>query len=169
MSQSMLERADNFLQTVTSQPLADTLSQQGMLEDLNWISLTALILSILALLIALMKGGGHSKPKVKTRTTLKRAQRDEPAKVTVEVTNLDAEPLVLATAWSRFSDGTERGERLEKNGVRLATGQSFTEAYEDYMVMTKDSAHLTEVWYEDALGRRYPVKNAERLFRLLIR
>lgn len=136
----------------------------------NWPAWLALCFSLIALFASLSRRQSKDDYKIKTSSQYVRSKDGQPDTVVIKLENTGSKPVLLSMAWGRYSDGSTKGQTLEgPRGVRIGVGENYTEAYEDYMALNANAAHLVDLWYEDFLGQEYNVAGAGKVLRQLTR
>jgi hypothetical protein len=130
------------------------------------ISAFALVISVTSLglsaYVALRDRG-----RVRTKSTFYAAFEDRPASMRVEAVNIGRRPVILTLFGGYYEDGHWRGTYISgyKTGVRLGENDRFSEDIDEQHHMLFDhetGSAVTDLWFEDTLGRRYPVKGAKK-------
>jgi len=85
----------------------------------------------------------------------------------VEAINVGRRPIILTLFGGYYEDGHWRGTYIGdyKTGVRLGENEKFSEDIDDLHHMIFDHEEgvtVSDFWFEDTLGRRYPVKGAKK-------
>jgi hypothetical protein len=98
------------------------------------------------------------------------------ASIKVEAVNVGRRPVILTKIVGYYKDGdscaTDIGE--DKIGIRLQEHERFSEDITDgssldLLFHPISNATLTDLWFEDTLGRQYRVKSAKKHLKLLFK
>jgi hypothetical protein len=123
------------------------------------ISVTSLALSTY---IALRDRG-----RLRTKSTFYAAHEDRPPSIRVEAVNVGRRPVILTLFGGYYERGHWSGTYIgdHKAGVRLGEKERFSENIDNlhHMLFDHDTGTpVSDLWFEDTLGRRYRVKNAKK-------
>ncbi|MHB8519975.1 MAG: hypothetical protein ACYDH9_04385 [Limisphaerales bacterium] len=104
---------------------------------------------------------------MRTKITFYAAQEDRPPSMRVEAVNVGRRAVILTLFGGYYEDGRWRGTYIgdSNTGVRLGENERFTEDMDDRHHMLFDceaEVAVTDLWFEDTLGRRYRVKGARK-------
>jgi len=136
--------------------------------------------AIAALLVSLTSLGFSIYFGFLDRSHLKASSKYNPewehssAHITVSAVNHGRRPIILTLFGGTYEDGNWEGTSLEKDraGLRLDENERFQETIRsghDMLHSTLTGSRITDLWFQDTLGRRYKVKNSKKNVKLFWR
>jgi hypothetical protein len=130
-------------------------------ETISEIALTISVMSLsFSAYVALRDRG-----RLHTKSIFYAAHEGRTTSMRVEAINIGRRPVILTHFGGYYEDGQWRGTYIgdHKTGVRLGESEKFSEDINDLHHMLFDNetgSAVTDLWFEDTLGRRYRVKGA---------
>ena len=135
----------------------------------NYISLFALLVSVISLLIS-WHFGFRDKAKLKTYTEFYAShQGHNRDRIQIKIVNHGRRATILTLFGGDLDNGTCSGIYLGKkgDGLRLGEHEKYeTTVYSDDLLVTDMQGNISEfvsLWFEDMLGQRHKIRNSEKL------
>jgi hypothetical protein len=130
------------------------------------ISVVALAISATSLSLSVYMAL-RDRGRLRTKSIFYAAHDGRPASMEVEAVNVGRRPVILRLVGGYYEDGGWNSQYIgdRKTGVRLEENERFSENIDDlrYMVIDHETGvAVTDLWFEDTLGRRYRVKGAKK-------
>jgi hypothetical protein len=134
------------------------------------MSLTAVVIALGSLVVSFWVSWGD-RPKLKVSTQFYPGFEDAPPKFRVWAVNAGKRPIILRLLGGDHEDGWS-GTYLGESGKGLRLGEN--EFFEDNIspghniFIHPGGSRLVRMWFEDSLGRRYPVPRSEQYIAALL-
>jgi hypothetical protein len=141
----------------------------------------SIIVSAFALLVSIGSFGVSGYVALRDRARLRATSTfsqwtNRPASIKVKAVNAGRRPVILTTLVGYYKDGDSCATDIREDniGIRLQEHETFSADLTDGSSLDMlfhpiSKAKLTDLWFEDTLGRQYRVKKAKKhLKRLFI-
>jgi len=138
----------------------------------DYISLVALVIALLSF-AASFYFGYRDRVKVKAFSEFYKGHEEYgPAHMNIRIVNHGRRVAVITMFGGNLEDGGWQATHIGDKGlgIRLAEHEFYKEYFrkEDVVSVYPDGeSEYINLWFEDSLGKRHPVKNAEKHLRLL--
>lgn len=140
----------------------------------------AVTISALALVISVTSLGlsAHvafrDRGRLRTKSTFYAAHEDRSPSMCVEAVNAGRRPVILTVFGGYYENGQSRGTYIGdyKTGVQLGENEKFSENIDalHHMLFDQETgAAVTDLWFQDTLGRRHRVKGAKKHLQRLLK
>jgi hypothetical protein len=140
---------------------------------------TSEILSIVALAVSVTSLGlsaymaSRDRGKLRTKSTFYAAYEGRSPVMRVEAVNAGRRPVILTVLGGYYENGDWSGTYIRDDtaGVRLGENEKFSEEIDrlHHMLFNHDTgAAVTDLWFQDTLGRRYRVEGAKKHLKQLL-
>lgn len=109
----------------------------------------------------------RDRGRVRAKSTFYAATEGRPASMRVEAVNIGRRPVILTLFGGYYENGCWSAVHIGdyKRGVRLEENERFRENIDGLHHMLfypETGAAVTDLWFEDTLGRRYRVRGAKK-------
>ncbi len=136
----------------------------------DYLAIAAFLVSLTSLGFSIYFGFlDRSRPKASSRYYL--PWEDRPAYITVSAVNHGRRPIILTWLGGYYKDGNWEATQLgnDRMGLRLGENERFEETIrsDHHILYNQTESRITDLWFEDTLGRRYKVKNAKKHLNLI--
>jgi len=134
------------------------------------VSIVALVTSLTSVGVSIYFGL-RDRPKVKTSCTLYPPYDENPVpRLFVRLVNAGRRPVIIRLFGGTFGKDGWQGTYLnEGKGLRLGEHEFYEQTIspddQDVLFSHEDSEAVQELWFEDSLGQRHPVKNSRKLLK----
>jgi hypothetical protein len=145
----------------------------------NFHAMTApIVIAIIALIVSFTSLGVSAFVALRDRGRLCVKSKffsyeDGTASIQVEAVNKGRRPIILKRLTFEYEDGSQRNECVGdyEKGMRLGEHEAFSEQIDRMhrMLLSEDSAALTDLWFVDSIGRKHRVKGTKKNLRLFFK
>lgn len=130
------------------------------------ISIIALVVSISSLSLSAYLAF-RDRGRIRTKSTYYPAHEDRGAILRIEAVNIGRRPVILTLFGGLYENSHWNGVYIGEThiGHRLGENEKFTEDIDIRHHMLFDDkmeSAVSEFWFEDTQGRRYPVKDSKK-------
>ena len=136
----------------------------------DYLAIAAFLVSLTSLAFSIYFGF-LDRSRLKASSRYYPPWEDSPAYITVSAVNHGRRPIILTWLGGYYKDGNWEATGLGKNkiGLRLGENERFEETIDSAhnILYNQTESRITDLWFEDTLGRRYKVKNAKKDLKLI--
>jgi hypothetical protein len=136
----------------------------------DYLSIAALVISVASVSFSIYFGV-RDRSRLKAKSQFYTAWEQSEARMVVRAVNRGRRPIILTMLGGYYEDGSWQGTHLGEHpvGLRLAENERFEETIgsEHHILYNIHESRITDLWFEDTLGRRYKVKGAKKHLKLL--
>jgi len=135
-----------------------------------YLSILAILISCISLIWSIYVGY-RDRGNVKATSEIDYIEitsySEKPSKIIpnlkIKAVNCGRRPVILSMFGADYADGTCNKTYIEKRSGRLSENEKYeiTIVAGDSKIISPERGMATDCWFEDTLGRRYKVKNAE--------